>query len=84
MTEDQNVETLTAKTPEPAPPAASPRKDRGWVKVLIWVLAICLALCVGAVVGGGVVCRQASGCPRSGGARRSRRSSRSICLRPRP
>jgi membrane-associated protease RseP (regulator of RpoE activity) len=55
MTEDQNVETLTAKTTEPGPPAVSPKKGRGWVKVLIWVLAICLALGVGAVVGGGVV-----------------------------
>jgi membrane-associated protease RseP (regulator of RpoE activity) len=55
MTENQDMETLTAKASEPDAPSAAPKKSRRWVKPLIWALSIVLALCVGTVVGGGVV-----------------------------
>jgi S1-C subfamily serine protease len=55
MTENQDVETLTAKASRPDLPAAVPPKRKRWVIALIWALSIVLALCVGAMVGGGVV-----------------------------
>lgn len=55
MTENEHVNTMTAKAPEPDAPAALPQKGRRWVKPLIWTLSVLLALCVGTVVGGGVV-----------------------------
>jgi membrane-associated protease RseP (regulator of RpoE activity) len=55
MTQEKNVETLEAKTPEPDMEPAAPSKGRRWVVPVIWALSIVLALCVGTVVGGGVV-----------------------------